>query len=68
MGMKPQVTINVPPNIWTVFKVGARIRPELAKPRMTIVIPTRKSNAADDKVVFISNFFDFLQKLAPARK
>src|SRR5438094_4629559 len=46
MGMKPLAATSVPPNVWPVFKVPARIRPGLTKLRMTTVIPTTKSIAA----------------------
>src|SRR2546427_10388596 len=46
MGMKPLAATTVPPNVWPVFKVSARIRPRFTKLRMTTVIPSTKSIAA----------------------
>jgi hypothetical protein len=36
--------------------------------RVAVSTAKVEGNAADDKVVFMSNFFDYLKKIAPARK
>jgi hypothetical protein len=36
--------------------------------RVAVSTAKAEGNSADDKVVFVSNFFEYLQKLAPARK